>query len=287
MINHEATQQNGGGDGGDDLKKNRNPVLDTNLLSRLLFLWLRKFFRLGLQRPIEESDIYSTLDSHRSAYIGSQFDKLWKRETVRNPHKPSFLKVIVQLYGLRVLGYGLLYTAMDVICRFVVHVLPPLLPSSIVQFPRVIQPLCLGGLVMYFRPGQQDTTEQEAYLYAAAIVVCILVPAISFHPFIMYILQIGMKIRLGCCAILYQKALRISKSMTIDGFDGQVINLMSNDVSKFDYGITYVHDLWKGPLELFILGYFIYREINICGLVGIGFMLLFIPLQGELGSDVP
>lgn len=134
---------------------------------------------------------------------------------------------------------------------------------------------------MYFRPGQTDTTEQEAYFYASAIVVCILVPAITFHPFTLYLLQIGMKIRLGCCAMLYQKALRISKSMTVDGFDGQVINLMSNDVSRFDQAITFVHDLWKGPLEVVVLGFFIYREIDFCGLVGIGFMLLFIPLQGK------
>lgn len=141
--------------------------------------------------------------------------------------------------------------------------------------------MCLGGLVMYFRPGQTDITEQEAYLYAGAIVVCNLLPAVTFHPYCLYILQIGMKIRLGCSAMLYKKALRISKSMTVDGFDGQVINLMSNDVSRFDSAITFVQDLWKGPLELFILGYFIYREIRFCGLVGIGFMLLFIPLQGK------
>lgn len=148
---------------------------------------------------------------------------------------------------------------------------------------RVIQPLCLGGLVMYFRAGQTDITEREAYLYAGAIVACVLVPVITFHPFILYIFQIGMKIRLGCCAMLYQKALRISKSMAIDGFDGQVINLMSNDVAKFDSCISLVADLWKGPIELFVLGYFIYREISFCGLVGIGFMLLVIPFQGWLG----
>lgn len=112
MINLEATQQ-------DEGKQSRNPVLDANLFSKFLFLWLRKFFRTGIQRPIEEADIYTTLDGHRSAFIASQFNKLWKRETIRNPHNPSFLKVIIQSYGWQVLGSGLLYTVLDLICRFV------------------------------------------------------------------------------------------------------------------------------------------------------------------------
>lgn len=135
---------------------------------------------------------------------------------------------------------------------------------------------------MFFWPDQTDISEPMAYLYATGIVVCSLIPTLITHWHVMYIQQIGMRIRLGCCALLYQKALRISKAMAVDGMEGQLINLMSNDVAKFEYGITYVHDFWKGPLEALVMGYFIYREIGFCGLIGVGFMLLFIPLQGEL-----
>lgn len=60
---------------------------------------------------------------------------------------------------------------------------------------------------------------------------------------------------------------------------GQVINLMSNDVARFDLVVGFVQDLWKGPIELFLLGYFIYREIGYYGWIGIGFLLCFIPIQ--------
>lgn len=59
---------------------------------------------------------------------------------------------------------------------------------------------------------------------------------------------------------------------------------MSNDVGKFEIALAFIHDLWKGPLELFLLGYFIYREIGIAGMLGIGFMLSFIPLQVWIGK---
>lgn len=119
MINSNGTQQN---EKEEQKQRKRNPILNASLFSKFLFLWQRQLFSIGLKRTIEEGDIYVTLDNHRSCCIGGQFDKLWRRETIQNPHKPSFLKVIVRLFGLRVLGFGLLYTTLDVICRFV---LPP------------------------------------------------------------------------------------------------------------------------------------------------------------------
>lgn len=67
----------------------------------------------------------------------------------------------------------------------------------------------------------------------------------------------------------------------MDGLNGQVINLMSNDVARFDQTIAYLHDLVKGPIELMLMGYFIYREISFYGLIGVGFLLCVIPIQSK------
>lgn len=56
---------------------------------------------------------------------------------------------------------------------------------------------------------------------------------------------------------------------------------MSNDVAKFDTATGFVHDIWKGLIELVVLGFFIYKQIGISGLFGIAFLLSFIPLQGK------
>lgn len=72
--------------------------------------------------------------------------------------------------------------------------------------------------------------------------------------------------------------------MSIDGLNGQVINLMTGDTSKFDFVLAFVHDLWKGPLEMMLFGYFLYREIGWYGFLGIGFILSFVPLQSKLNN---
>jgi ATP-binding cassette, subfamily C (CFTR/MRP), member 4 len=63
----------------------------------------------------------------------------------------------------------------------------------------------LGGLVSYFAPGQLDISRKDAYWYASGIVLCPLVSVITFHPFIYYIMQVGMKIRIGCSGLIYSK----------------------------------------------------------------------------------
>ncbi|XP_059612038.1 ATP-binding cassette sub-family C member 4-like isoform X2 [Phlebotomus argentipes] len=242
--------------------RERNPVETASIFSLLTFWWLKSLFKLGLKRPIDEDDIYATLKNHKSSLLEEQFTRLWSDEQ-KNKH-PRFLTVILKCFGAKIFGFGIIYTSLDTLMR-------------------VFQPLCLGGLVRYFAPGQTEITRNEAFHYAAGIVICSLVPVITFHPFILYIFQIGMKIRLACCALIYKKSLQLTKSVMEDGLSGHVINLMSNDVGKFDTGVSMIHDLWKGPVELIVLGSFIYMEIGVAGLVGIAVMLSFIPLQIWIG----
>uniref|UniRef100_A0A182S9W8 ABC transmembrane type-1 domain-containing protein n=1 Tax=Anopheles maculatus TaxID=74869 RepID=A0A182S9W8_9DIPT len=247
-----------------DLRRETNPVTNAGPVSWYTFWWLKDLFRTGLKRPIDETDIYETLSSHQSAQLSYQFESHWRAEQRCND-RPSFLRVICRIYWRSILGYGSMYTVVDLLAR-------------------ILQPQCLGGLVSYFAPGQQDISKQEAYYYAIGIILCSLLPVAIFHHFILYIFQIGMKIRVACCSLLYKKALRITKAAGTDGMTGQVINLMSNDVAKFDTATGFVHDIWKGLIELLVLGYFIYRQIGISGLFGIAFLLSFIPLQAWLGK---
>lgn len=146
---------------------------------------------------------------------------------------------------------------------------------------RIIQPHCLGNLVTYFSPMQHNLTSNDAYVYVAGLVGCSFISVTTMQTLVFHMLQLGMCIRQTCCAMIYRKLLRLTKAVAVDGLNGQVINLMSNDVARFDQVLAYFHYLWRGPAELILMGYFIYREIQWYGLVGIGFLLCFLPLQSE------
>lgn len=77
------------------------------------------------------------------------------------------------------------------------------------------------------------------------------------------------------------QALRLTKSYAVDGLNGQVINLMSSDVNRFNNSMVFLHNLWKGPLEMAVFSYFLYREIGYYGFIGMGFILCFVPIQSK------
>lgn len=80
-----------------------------------------------------------------------------------------------------------------------------ILTNNCIIFLRVGLPLCLGGLVTFFAPNQAHSDRHLAYYYAGGIVLFSLLPVCFFHPFIFYIFQMGIKIRVGCSALIYRK----------------------------------------------------------------------------------
>ncbi|XP_018785664.1 PREDICTED: probable multidrug resistance-associated protein lethal(2)03659 [Bactrocera latifrons] len=245
------------------IERPTNPYPTVNLLSRWSFWWMRDIFRLGLKGPLREEDLYQNRQSLDSERLTDKFSKLWEEERLHK--KPSILRVIGRAYGSVFLPLGVLYSITESICK-------------------AIQPLLLGGLVAYFVEGQTTTTELDAYKLAAGIVLCSVIPVFSFHPFIFYIFQVGTKIRIGLSGLIYRKCLQISKNASNDGLRGRAINILSNDVGRFDVALAFLHDLWKGPTESLIIGYLMYREIGISAVIGVAFMLSFIPLQAYVGK---
>jgi len=60
---------------------------------------------------------------------------------------------------------------------------------------------------------------------------------------------------------------------------GQMINLMSNDVSRFDSLFICLNYLWAGPLAMIITTLVLYYNVGISSLVGLVVMFFIIPLQ--------
>ncbi|KAM7360228.1 red dog mine isoform 2-T2 [Cochliomyia hominivorax] len=219
---------------------------------------MKDLFRRGLKGPLDDEELYQHRKNLDSERVTEKFSRLWEEERQRK--NPSVIRMIVKAYGTIFLPLGILYS----ICE---------------SITKALQPLFLGGLVAYFANGQNAISEQNAYLFAGGIVLCSIVPVLTFHPFIFYIFQVGTKIRLALSGLIYRKCLQISKSASNDGLRGRAINILSNDLGRFDVALCFLHDIWKGPIESLIIGYLMYREIGMSAVIGVAFMLSFIPLQ--------
>lgn len=74
---------------------------------------------------------------------------------------------------------------------------------------RTLQPICLGGFLSHFN--RTDDDEQMIFgfpsvnLWAAGIVGCSILSIAINHPFVVFMLHLGIKLRLSLCAMLYRK----------------------------------------------------------------------------------
>lgn len=71
---------------------------------------------------------------------------------------------------------------------------------------KVIQPVFLGKLILYFESYNPDNAElYEAYGYAAGVSLSTLGLALLHHLYFYHVQRAGMKIRIAMCHMIYRK----------------------------------------------------------------------------------
>ncbi|KAI5635383.1 ABC transporter transmembrane region domain-containing protein [Phthorimaea operculella] len=228
----------------------------------------RKKVLTGLTKLKREVDMDTSRRSANSTIAQPVF--LGKLVEYYTPHQ----RVVSQDEAYMYAGGVVLCSALNV---FVVH--PYMM--AILHMGMKFRVACCS---LIYRKRVVIVSQDEAYMYAGGVVLCSALNVFVVHPYMMAILHMGMKFRVACCSLIYRKSLRLSKTALGETTVGQVVNLLSNDVNRFDVAIIFLHYLWIGPLATVIITYFMWEEISWASIVGVSFMLAFIPLQAYLGQ---
>ena len=105
---------------------------------------------------------------------------------------------------------------------------------------------------------------------------------LTTHPYFFELQLTGMKLRVASCSLLYRKALKLSNTALGQTTVGQMVNLLSNDVNRFDTTVLFNHYLWAGPLQLTIITVLLCQKIGPSALVGAALLIAAVPLQSIL-----
>ncbi|XP_014208188.1 probable multidrug resistance-associated protein lethal(2)03659 [Copidosoma floridanum] len=276
-------------DGKISSEKPKNPRENANPLSALTFGYILRLFWVGYRRDLDIQDLYQPLKEHTSNLLGEKIARLWEEECQRVKNKqlskrksgdrgkegddppgthqgpqPSLLRVLWKCFGCKIMLYGVVLAIFEIGLR-------------------VLQPQFLAYLLKYFT-GSGNVSLNEAYLYALGVILCSALNVFVIHPYMMAILHMGMKMRVACCTLIYRKSLKLSRTALGETTVGQAVNLLSNDVNRFDVATIFLHYLWIGPLQTMIVMYVMYNEVQKSAIIGVATLLMFIPLQGFLGK---
>nr|XP_046485751.1 ATP-binding cassette sub-family C member 4-like isoform X2 [Neodiprion pinetum] len=257
-----------------------NPEESSNFLSRLFFGWSFPIFLKGAKRDLQITDLYDPLKSDESERLCNRLEREWQKELAkakespmvgegskRKPKKkPSLTLALVRMFWFKFMLQGLL---------FFVYLMAV----------RILQPVIQGWVIAYFDKDKNQISQNEAFIYAAELILLTLASIFLLHHTNLRTQEMGMCARIACCSMIYRKILRLDLASVSNTAAGQVANLISNDVARFDNLLMHLHYIWIMPLQVTLIGYVMWQFVGVASLVGIGAMVLqTIPIQGYFSN---
>lgn len=195
--------------------RNRSSI--RGVIAYLSFTWVLPTLLKGRNKKLEIEDLYQPLSDHHSQTLGDRLEKSWQNEVQlkkSNKKPPNLMRAGLKTFGSSILLRGILLLIFELSFRVTV-------------------PLLLGQIIRYYAaPEEKDRS--DAFLYAAGIILCNFFSVLSNHLIMLSNLGLGMKLRIAACSMIYRKALKLGKNALIDTSSGQIVNLLSNDVSRFE-----------------------------------------------------
>ncbi|XP_033369989.1 multidrug resistance-associated protein 4 isoform X5 [Parus major] len=243
-----------------------NPLQDANLCSRLFFWWLNPLFIIGHKRKLEEDDMYKVMPEDSSEKLGEELQWYWDKEVQKAKKRgktPHLTKAIILCYWKSYLVFGIF--------------------TMIEETLKIVQPIILGKIIEFFENSQKEEDLSYAYYCAGALSVCTLILAIMHHLYFYHVQRAGMKLRVAMCHMIYRKALRLSNVAMAQTTTGQIVNLLSNDVNKFDQVTIFLHFLWAGPLQAVAVTVLLWTQIGPSCLAGMAVLIILLPVQTCIG----
>ncbi|XP_056647583.1 probable multidrug resistance-associated protein lethal(2)03659 [Diorhabda sublineata] len=226
--------------------------------------WFPPYIWQGLKTEVDEDNPYIISKTHTSEYLGNNLESAWNKE-LEKP-RPSLLKALFAVFKYEIIAAAFLRFFLDSI--------------------KITQPILISTLVSYFRAQADDVVQSHIYICACLLVLSSFIQVICIHQNMLLVLTLGMKIRIAACALVYRKALKLTKSAIGVTTVGQMVNLLSNDVERFDFCCQFIHLLWLAPSEIIIAMVLLYILVGPTGLVGCIFLLAFVPFQPYMAKLV-
>ncbi|KAJ8734039.1 hypothetical protein PYW07_014590 [Mythimna separata] len=255
----ESNGQNAADEG--NRRKRKKP----NILSRIFIWWICPVLINGNRRDVEEDDLIIPSKRYNSEKQGEYFERYWLEEledATQTGREPSLWKAMRRAYWL--------------------SYMPGAIFVLIICTARTAQPLLFSQLLSYWSV-DSEMTQREAGFYAFAMLGLNFVSMMCQHHSSLFVMRFSMKVKVACSSLLYRKLLRMSQVSIGDVAGGKLVNLLSNDIARFDYAFMFLHYLWVVPIQAAVVLYFLFVAASWAPFVGLfGVVILILPLQAGL-----
>ena len=249
----------------------------SGLYGKITFSFVDPLLRLGTQAHINEdtaADFFPETD--RAEPLCSQFEQVYAQQvqkyttTTTSPSNVLW-SAFFRLYKWRLIEQ-LLWCCLEIGVR-------------------VGSPLLLRQLLTWFvlngTEGSSAAPTSEGWMWASILAVFSYSYVLVHHQLFWRGMRMGMNSRMQAIAAVEAKALRLNAAAVADVTGGRIVNVVSNDVRRFDEAGTFWVFLICGPLELIIVLILVGLRLGFAAAVaGVATLLLLIPAQAILARYI-
>eukprot|EP00210_Caulerpa_lentillifera_P003898 g3724.t1 len=253
-------------------------------------LWLRRklaafysYFSFSFVSPIldkghkgelnESSAVEISLDSYSVNQLAETFESTYKRLQAscdsEKAQKKDFVvrAIIVQYWHL-----------------FLRHACWATLATAI----RIAIPLCLRGFLVWIEDYKEDKADYcDGWVWGLLLSGCGLAYMLVHNRSFWLGALIGYRVKVSMIAMVHTKLLRLSSSSISNLSTGHIVNLVSNDVKRFETPFMFWLYVIFGPLEMVAVLYLLSTVIGFLPAIsGLACFLLMVPIQGYLAGHI-
>lgn len=255
-----------------------NPYDQASLISKILFFWLNPFIKLGFQKELVLTDLYQVPAEDLSKDLGSKLKVEWDKELryQREGKKANFVRALCRAFGFWYLLSGIWVAIGECIVR-------PLQAISLGWMIRDVNAYL--ALDIEANPLLANELYYQVFYDGLILILFSVVALITVHPYVFCTQHTGMKVRIACCHLIYRHSLKLSNAAIGQTTIGQMVNLLTNDVNRFDVALNYIQFLVIAPMQAVI-------SVAVLSTMYLGFystaagsalLLLYVPFQSCMG----
>jgi hypothetical protein len=141
-------------------------------------------------------------------------------------------------------------------------------------------PLLLNRLVEYIEIDSQDL--KLGCMYAGGLFLSSIISSFLNIHFSYALNKLCLKIKCALIGLIYTKTVQIQLNELNNYSIGQIVNFMSIDSDTIVNVFPSIHSFWSLPFQILITLYLLYQQIGLSFLVGLGFVIILIPINKVL-----
>ncbi|VDO18714.1 unnamed protein product [Heligmosomoides polygyrus] len=245
-----------------------SPEVLSSFINRVTMWWFTDVCKKGVQKPLEVSDLYALNDDDCSAVLVPKWSKLWGRKLSESDQRQS-RRSSPKVKPPSIIWCLFLLFKWDIITAMITKAI-----SDLLQF---CNPLLLRSLIRFTEDSRVPLWQGLSLALAMFSTSELSSLMQSHYYYLMY--RVGTRVQTCLTAAVYKKTLLLSSAARRTKTVGEIVNLMSIDIDRFQQISPQTMQYWSNPLQICLALFFLWHQVGVAVLSGVAVMLMLFPIN--------